>query len=81
MNARREKGGMGFASGTHIVARIGVYRWAKAKRPEKRVKAMAAIEQMPFLVGAIQYSILYMLFGGGIMGAIVIFIVAKMFGK
>jgi hypothetical protein len=42
---------------------------------------MAAIEQMPFLVGAIQYSILYMLFGGGFMGAVVIFIVAKMLGK
>ena len=30
---------------------------------------------------AIGYSIVYMLFGGGIVGAILIFIVAKMFGR
>ena len=30
-------------------------------------------------VAAIGYSILYMLFGGGLLGAIVIFIIAKMF--
>ena len=30
---------------------------------------------------AIGYSMLYMVFGGGIFGAIVIFIIAKMFGK
>ena len=33
------------------------------------------------MFGAIGYSLLYMLFGGGILGAAVIFIVAKMFGK
>lgn len=32
-------------------------------------------------VAAAGYSLLYLLFGGGIFGAIVIFIVAKMFGK
>ena len=30
---------------------------------------------------AIGYSILYMIFGGGIIGAIVIFIIAKMFRR
>jgi hypothetical protein len=30
---------------------------------------------------AIGYSLIYMLLGGGLFGAIVIFIVAKMFGK
>jgi hypothetical protein len=30
---------------------------------------------------AIGYSILYLLFGGGLMGAIVIFIIAKALGK
>jgi hypothetical protein len=33
------------------------------------------------VVGAIGYSMLYLLFGGGIIGAAVIFVVAKMFGK
>ena len=33
------------------------------------------------LLAALGYSVLYLLFGGGILGAIVIFVVAKMFGK
>lgn len=33
------------------------------------------------MVAAIGYSLVYLLAGGGIFGAIVIFIVAKMFGK
>lgn len=32
-------------------------------------------------VAAIGYSLLYMLFGGGLIGAIVIFFIAKMLGK
>jgi hypothetical protein len=32
-------------------------------------------------VAAVGYSILYLLFGGGLGGAILIFIVAKMLGK
>jgi hypothetical protein len=32
-------------------------------------------------VAAIGYSLLYLLFGGGILGAIVIFIIAKMFRR
>jgi hypothetical protein len=32
-------------------------------------------------VAAIGYSILYMIFGGGLLGAIVIFIIAKMFRR
>jgi len=32
-------------------------------------------------IAAIGYSLLYLLFGGGIFGAIVIFIVAKMFRR
>jgi hypothetical protein len=42
---------------------------------------MNNIEHIPLVVGAIQYSIIYMLFGGGIVGAIVIYIVAKMLGR
>jgi len=33
------------------------------------------------LFAAIGYSIVYLLFGGGIGGAVVIFFIAKMFGK
>jgi hypothetical protein len=33
------------------------------------------------MLGAAGYSLLYLLFGGGIFGAIVIFIFAKMLGK
>ncbi|HTB80271.1 MAG TPA: hypothetical protein VK717_05235 [Opitutaceae bacterium] len=32
-------------------------------------------------IAAAGYSLLYLLFGGGIGGAILIFIIAKMFGK
>ncbi len=32
-------------------------------------------------VAAIGYSLVYMVFGGGLLGAVVIFIVAKMLGK
>lgn len=32
-------------------------------------------------VAAAGYSLLYMLFGGGLIGAVVIFIIAKMLGK
>ena len=33
------------------------------------------------IVGAIGYSLLYLVLGGGFGGAILIFILAKMFGK
>lgn len=33
------------------------------------------------IIGAIGFSLLYMLLGGGLGGAILIFIVAKMLGK
>jgi hypothetical protein len=33
------------------------------------------------IIGAIGYSFIYLLFGGGVGGAILIFIIAKMFGK
>jgi hypothetical protein len=32
-------------------------------------------------LAAVGYSILYMIFGGGLLGAIVIFIIAKMFRR
>lgn len=33
------------------------------------------------MFGAVGYSLIYLLFGGGLGGAFLIFIVAKMFGK
>jgi hypothetical protein len=39
------------------------------------------IASMIPMFGAIGYSLIYLLFGGGLGGAFLIFIVAKMFGK
>jgi hypothetical protein len=42
---------------------------------------MLVLAQPPVVFAAIGYSILYLLCGGGLMGAILIFIVAKMLNK
>ena len=42
---------------------------------------MAAIVLFPPLFAAAGYSLMYLLGGGGIFGAIVIFFIAKMFGR
>jgi hypothetical protein len=42
---------------------------------------METLIQMPVFVAAIQYSLIYMLLGGGVMGAAVIYVVAKMLGQ
>ena len=42
---------------------------------------MEAITQAPIVVAAIQYSLIYMLLGGGLGGAVVVSIVAKVLGK
>lgn len=42
---------------------------------------MMTIVAVPLVVGAIQYSIAYMLLGGGFFGAVVIYFVAKMLGR
>jgi hypothetical protein len=36
---------------------------------------------MPVLLAAAEYSLIYMLLGGGVVGAVVIYVVAKMLGK
>jgi hypothetical protein len=43
--------------------------------------AMHEIAMTVMPVAAIGYSLLYLLFGGGFFGAVVIFFVAKMLGK
>jgi len=42
---------------------------------------MQALDQMPLLFGAIQYSLAYLLCGGGLVGAVGVYVVAKMLGK
>ncbi len=42
---------------------------------------MQYLDQMPVFVAAIQYSLAYMLCGGGVVGAVGIYAVAKMLGK
>lgn len=42
---------------------------------------MELLAYIPIQLAAIGYSILYLLLGGGVVGAIVIFIVAKMLRK
>ena len=36
---------------------------------------------LPSMIGAAGYSLVYLLGGGGLLGALIIFIIAKMFGK
>jgi hypothetical protein len=42
---------------------------------------MQSLTYVPVVVGAIQYSLAYLLCGGGIVGAIGIYVVAKMLGR
>ena len=42
---------------------------------------MDTIAHAPILLAAIQYSIIYLLLGGGVFGAVVVYIVAKVLGK
>jgi hypothetical protein len=43
--------------------------------------SMLVLAQPPVVFAAIGYSLLYLLLGGGLGGAVLIFIVAKMLGK
>jgi hypothetical protein len=42
---------------------------------------MQTLDQMPLVIAAAQYSIAYLLCGGGVFGAIGIYVVAKMLGR
>lgn len=39
------------------------------------------LAQPPFILAAASYSLVYLLAGGGVVGALVIFVVAKMIGR
>jgi hypothetical protein len=43
--------------------------------------ALLAFSAVPVLFAAIGYSLIYLLLGGGVGGAILIFIAAKFFGR
>lgn len=60
-------------------ATIQAYGFAHPNPQPTLVMEMLILAAPP--VAAIGYSLLYMLFGGGILGAIVIFIIAKMFRR
>ena len=42
---------------------------------------MQTVTQLPILFAAAKYSLAYMLLGGGVLGAVGIYIVAKMLGR
>jgi hypothetical protein len=42
---------------------------------------MQMLAQTPVLYAAIEYSLLYLLFGGGFVGAVVIYFAAKALGR
>lgn len=42
---------------------------------------MQALDQMPLVFAAAQYSLLYLLCGGGVVGAGVIYVAARALGK
>ena len=42
---------------------------------------MNELALMVLPLAAVGYSLIYLLFGGGLFGAVVIFFIAKMFGK
>jgi hypothetical protein len=45
------------------------------------VNLMEILMQAPVLFAAAQYSLIYLLLGGGFGGAVVIYFIAKMLGK
>ena len=42
---------------------------------------MQVLDQMPVVFAAIQYSLAYLLCGGGVVGAVGVYAVAKMLGR
>jgi hypothetical protein len=57
-------------------------RWSYRKPTALRSRTMSVLAlSTPIVVAAAGYSLLYLLLGGGLGGAILIFIVAKMLGK
>jgi hypothetical protein len=67
-------------SSLYKVVGIGHRGLSRIHTQQKEIN-MDLVSQTPILVAAIQYSILYMLLGGGLFGAIVIYVIAKLLGR
>jgi hypothetical protein len=63
-----------------VTAAIERFAAAGSNRNQKEI-AMETMMHMPFLVAAAGYSLVYLLAGGGVGGAIVIFVIAKLLGR
>jgi len=63
------------------VATSAYFGWRPASHAYKEQKMTVLALTTPVLLAAAGYSLLYLLLGGGLGGAILIFIVAKMLGK
>ena len=55
--------------------------WGTSFATVQFMESIMAIFATSLVLGAAGYSLLYLLFGGGLGGAVLIFIVAKMLGK
>ena len=55
--------------------------WAQTQSQLKGTIMDPVLATAPLIVAALDYSIVYLLAGGGFFGAVVIFIVAKMLGR
>jgi hypothetical protein len=65
------------------ISNINFFDFTKLRSPDqqKRSNIMDTLAYAPILLSAAGYSLVYLLAGGGIFGAIVIFIIAKMLGR
>jgi hypothetical protein len=66
---------------TAVVARDYFNAGFEASLNANKERNMSAMLVAPVLMAAAGYSLIYLLLGGGLGGAILIFIVAKMLGK
>jgi hypothetical protein len=64
-----------------VTHRIRLIRWFKPAYRTKETSMAVLALTTPLLVAAAGYSLIYLLLGGGLGGAILIFIVAKMLGR
>lgn len=62
-----------------LIARTADTMWPLNATKESTMSAI--VFSAPILMAAAGYSLIYLLLGGGLGGAILIFIVAKMLGK
>ena len=61
-------------------AMLALFRIKSHNKKGNQIMEMIALMTQPMLA-AVGYSLLYLLFGGGLGGAVLIFFIAKMFGK